>query len=1120
MTCTHCQHLNDKDAKFCNQCGTKLAFRCSQCGKVNQPNSKFCKECGKSLSSGATDSKIDPDPKNLRSNRFQKAERRQLTVLFCDLVGSTSLSEKLDAEEFRQVILNYQQIAEKVIKRYGGHVGQYLGDGLLVYFGYPEALEHAPNAGVRAGLGILEAVAYANQQWKAAGKTTIRIRIGIHTGLVVVDEHMALGETTNVASRLEGLAPLNGLVISPQTKRLVQGWFEIKSLGMLKLKGISKPMEVFQVLHESGARSRMDLVKSKGLGPLLGRQIEFELILEKWGAAKAGDGSLILLSGEAGIGKSRLVEAIKEKIIEETDSWLTEIRCSSFHQNTAFYPIIEVLENMVLRFKPEDGVEQKLVKLEGFVIQSGLDYALSMFLLTDLLNIPYHAPSEIKLESALKKKKTKQVLLQGLLHRASEQPVLLVTEDLHWADPSTMEWLRLLAEVLPQYRILTLCTTRPTPEKPEPFSWMDPKNMKKLPLKGLQEEEIEAICYHQTKGKALPREVLNQIKDKTDGIPLFVEELTQMVLESEIFLEKEDQYELSGTLPELAIPSTLQDSLLVRIDRLGPAKETAQLGATLGRSFPYKLLLQISGLPEEPLQNRLQSLLTSGLIYQKGEIPDAVFVFKHALVQDAAYQSQLISRRRQVHVAVAKTLESKNSSEVETPPELIAHHFFEGRLFQKAAHYWQKAGVSALVRSASWEASANFQKAIEALRKLPATRDRHHHELKLLVSLIAALRDTKGYVANETVAAIEQAHQLLKKVKDFENPFPIYYGLLSKHLGGGELKASKPIVKNFLDRALESENDGVIQVAERLYGLLEFYIGSLSKAAEVLDNALHRKNIKDRHFLAMNFGHDSGIASLNYYAWVKYLSGFPDQARHMSEQALEQAEHFDHANTRGHAFGMGIFLGFIAEDIHHTKKCVSLLDGLLEVYPLPVWKSFINIANGWLQTEQKQFSKGLKLMNKGLAQLGATGTYMFQSAILILLAKVYLRHSQFQKADHTLNELLSLKDKTGETRWSGELLRLRGELLLHADPDQTKEIESFLEAALQHSKVTKARLLQLRAATSLSKFWQLHGKTKQAIQLLEPLYNSFDEGHDNPSLQEGRTQLERLRSGPFGKTHH
>jgi class 3 adenylate cyclase len=527
--------------------------------------------------------------------RSPEAERRQLTVLFCDLVDSTPLASQLDPEELREVVRAYREACAKVIARYEGHIAQYLGDGLLVYFGYPQAHEDDAQRAVRSGLGILEALAQLNTGLEQERGVQLAVRLGIHTGPVVVGEmgggthheQLALGETPNIAARLQGLAVPNTVVITGTTFQLLRGFFACQSLATPRLKGVAQQLTVYQVLSESTVRSRLDVAGKIGLTPLVGRGHEVGLLLERWAQVKDGLGQVVLLSGEAGIGKSRLVQVLTEHVAAEPQTWLTPCQCSPYYQNTALYPLIDLLERVLLRFEREESPQQRLSKLEGFLVQYGLPLAETVPLFASLLSIPLapnYAPLPLSAEQ--QKQKTLQALLTIMLRIAAQQPMLFVMEDLHWVDPSTLELLSLLVDQGPTARILTLFTCRPDFSSP----WTGRSHLTHVTLPRLPPRQAAEMTGRVARGKALPAEVVEQVVAKTDGVPLFVEELTKMVLESGLLQEQEDRYALTGPLPPLAIPATLHDSLMARLDRLAAGKEVAQLAATLGRTFPYELL--------------------------------------------------------------------------------------------------------------------------------------------------------------------------------------------------------------------------------------------------------------------------------------------------------------------------------------------------------------------------------------------------------------------------------------------------------------------------------------------------------------------------------------------------
>ena len=668
------------------------------------------------------------------------AERRQLTVLFCDLVDSTVLARQLDPEELREVVRAYQEACAKVIARFEGHIAQYLGDGLLVYFGYPLAHEDDAQRAVRAGLGMIEAVGQLNTRLGQERGVQLAVRLGCHTGLVVVgevgsgtrQEQLALGETPNLAARLQGLAAPNTLVISAATWQLLRGFFACQSLGAPLLKGFAQSLEVYQVLSESTARSRLDAAGSTGLTPLVGREQEVGLLLERWAQVKDGLGQVVLLSGEAGIGKSRLVQVLKEHVASAPQAWLTPCQCSPYYQNTALYPLIDLLERVALRFEREESSEQKLRKLEGFLVQYGLPLAETVPLFATFLSLPLTAdyvPQTVSPEQ--QKQKTLQTLLTILLRIAAQQPLLLVMEDLHWVDPTTLELLSLLVDQGPTARILVLLTFRPDFSPP----WTGRAHLTQVTLNRLPRRQAAEMTGRVAHGKALPPEVVEQVVAKTDGVPLFVEELTKMVLESGLLQEREGRYELTGLLPPLAIPTTLHDSLMARLDRLATVKGLAQLGATLGREFSYELLQAVALWDEATLRRGLQQLVEAEFLYQQGLPPQATYLFKHALIQEAAYQSLLKSTRQQYHQCIAQILAVQFPEVIETQPELLAQHYTEAGLIAQALPYWQQAGERAVKHSANVEAVGHFTKGLALLKTLSDTSEHAQQELALHIAM-------------------------------------------------------------------------------------------------------------------------------------------------------------------------------------------------------------------------------------------------------------------------------------------------------------------------------------------------------------------------------------------------
>jgi len=702
----------------------------------------------------------DPAPpaKSGEAALASAAERRQLTVMFCDLVGSTALSSQLDPEDLREVIAAYHRAVAESIAGFDGFVAKYMGDGVLAYFGYPRAHEDDAERAVRAGLGVIDAVGRLDVKSVKLGT-----RVGIATGLVVVgdligegsaQEQSVVGETPNLAARLQTLAAPDAVVIAASTRRLVGDLFDYRDLGTVEMKGIVAPVPAWQVLRPSVVASRFEALRGSTLSPLVGRDEETDLLLRRWTRAKAGDGQVVLISGEPGLGKSRITVALEQRLDAEPHLRL-RYYCSSYHQDSALYPFIDQLGRAAV-FARDDPPASKLEKLEALLTLAGPPDE-DVTLLADLLLLPASGRHSLPdLSPRRKKERTLEALLRQLEGLAHQQPVLMVFEDAHWIDPTSLELLDLAIERVGSLPVLLIVTFRPEFQPP----WTGQPQVTMLALNRLDRHDRTVLVEQIAGGKALPDEVVDQIADRADGVPLFVEELTKSVLESGLLREERDRYVLDGVLPPFAIPTTLHDSLLARLDRLASVRNVAQIGAAIGREFPYALLRAVSRLSEDELQTALARLVASELVFQRGRPPDAVYMFKHALVQDTAHGSLLRNARQQLHARIAEALAAHSPEMMDSQPELFAQHYAEAGLVKRAVAYWGKAGHRSAARSAMAEAAAQFQKALDQLALLSGGPKRRRQELEFCSSLGAALRFVKGQAAPETGRVFARAREL------------------------------------------------------------------------------------------------------------------------------------------------------------------------------------------------------------------------------------------------------------------------------------------------------------------------------------------------------------------------
>ena len=911
MRCTSCGVESAEDAEVCGACRAPLQSRCPRCGGANPRRFRFCGACGATLSdeprtreSAPVTARGEPGtPSNAQpaERHGPEAERRQLTVLFCDLVGSTALAMRLDPEEYREVVQAYQRVCAEVIERFDGHIAQYLGDGLLVYFGYPQAHEDDGQRAARTALDMIEALARLNQHLERDRGVRLAVRVGIHTGLVVVGaigahgrhEHLAVGDTPNVAARLQNLAAPDTIAVSAATRRLIHRAFACQDLGIRAVEGISTPMQIFRVVREQDAQVSEDSAAGGGVTPLVDRENEVELLLERWGRAKQGQGQVVVLIGEAGIGKSRLVQVVKDHAASEPHVRV-ELRGSPYHQQSPLHPVIVHLQRL-LGWRPEEAPEDKLAKLEAVLTRYGLPLPETVPLFASLLTLPLpERYPPLALSPQRQKDRTLENLLAWQLREAERQPMLLIIEDLHWLDPSTVEFLGLLVDQAATWRLLVLLTTRPGFRPP----WAQGAHATQIPLSRLRREQAARMIQDVAGSKPLPAEVRDRLLDRTDGVPLFIEESTKMVLESGLLREADDRYELMGPLPMLAIPTTLHDSLVTRLDRLPLAKPVAQLAATIGRQFSFELLQAVSPLDKVVMREALEQLIDAELLYERGVVPPATYVFKHALIQQAAYQSLLRSTRQQYHQRIARTLVDQFPETAATQPELVAHHYTEAGLGLQAVPFWQRAGQRAMERSANLEAISHLTRGLELLRAHPETPDHLQQELTLQLALGAELLMIRGYPAPEVEQAFTRALDLCQRVGDSAQLFAAQAGLWGIYLTRPRLSVACDLAERAFALAQRLDDPALLQEAHLMLGASLFYLGDLVSARGHLEQGVALYKPAPSHEGVVRMGADPGARCLAWASWTLWILGYPDQAQVRMEAALSMGEEISHAFTR------------------------------------------------------------------------------------------------------------------------------------------------------------------------------------------------------------------------------
>jgi class 3 adenylate cyclase/tetratricopeptide (TPR) repeat protein len=1030
------------------------------------------------------------------------AERRQVTVMFSDLVGSTALSVRLDPEDLRELIAAYQQCVAGTVRRFGGFVAKYMGDGVLVYFGYPQAHEDDAERAVRAGLELIRAVSGLKV------RVPLQSRVGIATGLVVVgdligsgdaQERGIVGETPNLAARLQGLADPDMVVIADATRRLLGALFELQDLGPKDLKGIAAPVRAFAALRPSSVESHFKAFHASELTALVGRDEEIEVLLRRWEQAKLSEGCVVLISGEPGIGKSRIAEELLARLRGEPH---TEMRyfCSSHHQDSALFPVIMHLERAA-KFRLEDTPEQRLMKLETVLAQATDDLSKAIPPLADLLSI---ATGEryppLNLPAQERKDRTLRTLLAQVERLATRQPVVMLFEDVQWSDPTSRELLDMTVDRVTSLPVLLIVTFRPEFICP----WIGRPHVTLLSLNRLPPRQRAEMIAHMAGRTTLPQEIADQIVHRTDGVPLFIEELTKSVIESGLPTELGHSREEARPLAALAIPTSLQASLLARLDRLAPTREVAQIGAALGRSFSHELISVVAGIPQERLDECLKQLAGAGLILQRGSPPDAEYTFKHVLMQDVAYGTMLRSRRQQLHGRIARILETQFPEVGKSRPELLARHCEEAGLVERAVAYLGKAGQHGIARGAVTEAVAQLGKALDLLCGLPADGRRHEQELELQLMFARALMAAKGYGAPGLGETLARARRLSEQLNRPEQLGPVMCGQWVFRSVRAELPQAEQHTEE-VRRFAEARNDA----AWKCFGLIvsgdvSLWLGKFVDARAFLEGAL---SLWDPSYRALGpLPEDPYVHILKFLFRTLVCIGYVDQARMRCDEALAEARRlspYSLASMLRHVWYGHWAIG----GVESTQPLLRFAEEVLTIasehgFALPF--ALGNMARGWCLGVLGQPAEGVSLIEQALSKL-PRGANLGAPFHLMALAEVYGKAGQPEQGLKRLVEAAELVERTDE-RWAeAEMHRLRG--MLRLSTDEPDAAEASLNQALAVARHQSAKFWELRAATDLARLWRDQGKSRQARELLAPVYGWFTEGFDAQVLKEARVLL-------------
>jgi class 3 adenylate cyclase/predicted ATPase len=1041
------------------------------------------------------------------------AERRQVTVMFSDLVGSTSLSVRMDPEDLREVISAYQKCVAETVHRFDGFVARYIGDGILVYFGYPQAHEDDAERAVRAGLELITAVTALKS------RASLQTRVGIATGVVVVGDLLSSGEaqergmvgkTPNLAARLQGIAEPNSVVICDSTRRLLGNLFELKDLGPRDdLKGVDEATRAWAALRASSIASRFEALHASSMTTLVGREEEFGLLLRRWARAKNGEGQVVLLSGEPGIGKSRLTAALLESVLAEPHTCLRYF-CSPQHRDSALYPIIGQMERAA-GLAHDDSPRARLDKLDALLARTSTS-APDAALFAEMLSLTNDGRyPTIELTPQLRRQRTLEALTAQMEALTRTGPVLMIFEDVQWIDPTSLEALGRAVDQIRSVRLLLIMTFRPEFDPP----WIGSPHVTALTINRLGRRDIEAMISRVVGDKLLPPSIQQDIIERTDGIPLFVEEMTKAVLEAES--EGAAEHVVTAVpSPALAVPSSLHASLMARLDRLGPAKELAQIGAAIGREFSHALLAAVVRKPEGELESALDRLIAAGLLFRQGIPPHATYLFKHALVQDAAYGTLLREPRRALHARIAETLESHFAETADSQPELLARHCTEAGLIEKAAGWWGKAGQRSLARSALVEAAEQLTRALGQIATLPPSAELRRAEIRLQVALINPLLHVKGYAAPESKAAVERARLLIERAEALGEPsedplllFSVLYGSWVASFIAFNGDVMRELATRFLELAKKQGATVPIMIGHRLMGTTLTATGDIAKARAHHDQGIALYDPAKHRPLVTRFGQDAGVTGLSFRSLTLWFLGYPEAALADTDHALKIAREIGQAATLMFALAITNFTRIFCRSCGAASERIDELIALADEKGASQRKAEGVIQKGCVLALIGEAPGAVQMITSGATAWQATGARVWVPLYLSYLAMAYAEVGQINDARRCIGEAMTAMEATKERWYEAEVYRMAGEIALKS-PECVTKAEAYFQHALAIARAQQAKSWELRAALSMARLRRGQGKRDEARNLLTPVYNWFTEGFDTLDLKEAKALLEIL----------
>ena len=1133
MKCPKCQFENRVGVKFCEECGAIYKFECPICKTSIPLGRKFCGECGHKLEPTSEkfpkelsfDEKLTKIQKYLPRGLTEKildqrdrieGECKQVTVMFCDMENFTGLSEKLGAEEAYAMMDQVYEILIHKVHDYEGTVNQMTGDGIMALFGAPIAIEDAPQRAIRSAYAIHREMSRYNDKIRQSigAISPIRMRIGIHTGPVVVGtlgndlrvEFKAVGDTVNLASRVEGLAEPGATLVTEDTLKLTEGIFEFEALGEKHVKGKQAPVKVYRVIAPSTRRTRFDVNAERNLTPLVGRRRELELLLDGFERARDGHGQAFSIIADAGVGKSRLLYEFRKAVANEDVTFL-EGKCLSYNRGAAYQAVIDVLQSNFYISERDKDAEIKQKVSEGLKVL-GADEASTFPYLLELLSVKDSGIDQIPMSPEMKKDRILEALRRIVLKGSQIRPLIMAIENLHWIDKSSEECFKDLLDHISGARVFLIFTYRPE----YVHTWGGRSYLSQVNLNRLSNRESLVMMAHLLSAKDIDTDLQQLILEKTEGVPFFIEEFVKSLKDLNIIDKENNRYYLTRDIGDMSIPSTIQDVVMARVDSLPEdSKGVLQLGSVIGREFSYKLIKQLYELSEQKLLSSMSILKDSELLYERGIYPQSTYVFKHALTQDAVYQSLLKRVCQKYHFRIAQTLEKHFPEITSVHPEVLGRHFTEAGMLEQAIPYWQKAGEIAIRRSANIEAIGHLKNGLELLKALQGepTPERIELELRLQVALGNALIATKGYADPEVGETFSCASELCLQEDKSPQLFQVLHGLARFHIVRTELQKTRDLGEQLLRWAKHRQDAVLFLSAHQLIGTALWFMGNFSIAQDQFEQGISYYDPQQHRSYIRLTDEDQGVICLSYMAWNSWLLGYPDRSLDLSRKALTLARKFSHPLSTVFALSYAAILHIYHQEPRKVQKHAEEAITIATEQGFVFWTAFAEMFLGWALSAQGQREEGLNLIRKSVADWQATGAKLGGTQFLALLAEAYGKNEDIETGLNVVSEALAVIQKNEERLGEAELNRIKGELLLMQGEDEAEAENSFTQG-IEISKRQRAKSLELRSSISLGRLWQTQGKHKDAKRVLTEIYNSFDEGFNTADLKEARSLLEML----------